>query len=91
MRALAASFPSEGCNDEEVSLLATATVGTARRRIEAIRAKRAGSRTRSFIALVDLSSVLSRFGWKQRRPAREVAGLAAAVGRDFTSTCSPSQ
>jgi DNA-binding SARP family transcriptional activator len=84
VRALAASFLERGLNDEEVSLLATATGGYPLYVVEAIRSASELDRERVLSSLVDLSSVLSRRLEATSPHAREVAGLASAVGRDFT-------
>jgi tetratricopeptide (TPR) repeat protein len=84
VRALAASFLERELSDEETSLLVTATGGYPLYVVEAMRSVRELNHGGSLSSLADLSSVLRRRLEAASPHAREVAGLAAAVGRDFT-------
>ena len=84
VRALAASFLERELSDEEVSLLATATGGYPLYVMEAIRSASELDQGRPLSSLGDLSSVLRSRLEAASPHAREVAGLASAVGRDFT-------
>jgi DNA-binding SARP family transcriptional activator/tetratricopeptide (TPR) repeat protein len=84
VRALAAAFLERELSDEEVSLLITATGGYPLYVVEVIRSARELDQAGPLSSLADLSSVLSRRLEATSPHAREVAGLASAVGRDFT-------
>ena len=84
VRALAASFLERELSDEEVSLLATATGGYPLYVMEAIRSASELDQGDPLSSLGDLSSVLRSRLEAASPHAREVAGLASAVGRDFT-------
>ena len=84
VQALGASFLERALSDEEVSLLFSATGGYPLYVLEAIRSASEVDRGRPLSSLADLSSVLRRRLEAASPHAREVAGLASAVGRDFT-------
>lgn len=84
VRALAGSFLERELSDEEVSLLVTATAGYPLYVVEAIRSASELDRGGPLSSLADLSSVLRRRLDAASHQAREIAGLASAVGRDFT-------
>jgi DNA-binding SARP family transcriptional activator/tetratricopeptide (TPR) repeat protein len=84
VRALAGSFLEREISDEEVSLLVTATAGYPLYVVEAIRSASELDQGGPLSSLADLSSVLRRRLEAASPQAREVAGLASAVGRDFT-------
>lgn len=84
VRALAGSFLERELSDEEVSLLVTATAGYPLYVVEAIRSASELDRGGPLSSLADLSSVLRRRLDAASPQAREIAGLASAVGRDFT-------
>jgi tetratricopeptide (TPR) repeat protein len=82
--ALAASFLERDLSDDETSLLMTATGGYPLYLVEAMRSAHELNHGGSLSSLADLSSVLHSRLEAASPHAREVAGLAAAVGRDFT-------
>jgi DNA-binding SARP family transcriptional activator/tetratricopeptide (TPR) repeat protein len=84
VRALGASFLDRELSDEEASLLVTATGGYPLYVVEAIRSANELDQGGPLSSLGDLSSVLRRRLEAASTHAREVAGLASAVGRDFT-------
>jgi tetratricopeptide (TPR) repeat protein len=84
VRALAASFLDRELNDEEASLLVTTTGGYPLYVVEAIRSASQLDQGGPLSSLGDLSSVLRRRLEAASPQAREVAGLASAVGRDFS-------
>ncbi len=84
VRALAASFLERELNEEEVSLLVTATGGYPLYVVEAIRSASELDGDRPLSSFADLSSVLRSRLEAASPHAREVAGLASVVGRDFT-------
>jgi DNA-binding SARP family transcriptional activator len=84
VRALAASFLGRKLSDEEASLLVTATGGYPLYIVEAIRSATELDEGGPLSSLGDLSSVLRRRLEAASPYAREIAGLASAVGRDFT-------
>jgi DNA-binding SARP family transcriptional activator/tetratricopeptide (TPR) repeat protein len=84
VRALAGSFLERELSDEEVSLLVTATSGYPLYVLEAIRSASELDHGGPLSSLGDFSSVLRRRLEAASPHAREVAGLASAVGRDFS-------
>jgi DNA-binding SARP family transcriptional activator/tetratricopeptide (TPR) repeat protein len=84
VRALAASFLEREFSEEEVSLLVTATGGYPLYVVEAIRSARELEQGGPLSSFGDLSSVLRKRLEAASPHALEVAGLASAVGRDFT-------
>jgi len=84
VRALGASFLERDPSDGEVSLLFSATGGYPLYVLEAVRSASEVDRGGPLSSLADLSSVLRRRLEAASPHAREVAGLASAVGRDFT-------
>jgi DNA-binding SARP family transcriptional activator/tetratricopeptide (TPR) repeat protein len=84
VRALAASLFERELSDGEVSLLITATAGYPLYVVEAVRSASELDLGGGLSSLGDLSSVLRRRLEAASPQAREVAGLASAVGRDFT-------
>jgi DNA-binding SARP family transcriptional activator/tetratricopeptide (TPR) repeat protein len=84
VRALAGSCLERELSDEEVSLLATATGGYPLYVVEALQSASELDRDRPLSSFADLSSVLSIRLEAASSQAREIAGLASAVGRDFT-------
>jgi tetratricopeptide (TPR) repeat protein len=84
VQALGASFLERALSDEEVALLFSATGGYPLYVLEAIRSASEVDGGRPLSSLADLSSVLRRRLEAASLNAREVAGLASAVGRDFT-------
>jgi len=84
VRALAGSFLERELSDEKLSLLVTATGGYPLYVVEAIRSASELDRGGSLSSFADLSSVLRSRLEAASPHAREVAGLASAVGRDFT-------
>jgi predicted ATPase len=84
VRAPAASFLERELSDEEASLVVTPTGGYPLYVVEAIRSARELDQDGPLSSLADLSSVL-RSRLEAASPyAQEIAGSAAAVGRDFT-------
>jgi DNA-binding SARP family transcriptional activator/tetratricopeptide (TPR) repeat protein len=84
VRALAGSCLERELGDDEVLLLATATGGYPLYVVEAIRSTSELDPGGPLSSLGDLSSVLRRRLEAASPHAREIAGLASAVGRDFT-------
>jgi DNA-binding SARP family transcriptional activator/tetratricopeptide (TPR) repeat protein len=84
VRALAASCLERELGDEEVSLLVSATGGYPLYVVEAMRSASELDRSGPISSLGDLSSVLRSRLEAASPQARDVAGLASAVGRDFT-------
>lgn len=69
---------------DELSLLVTATGGYPLYVVEALRSAGDSGQTASLTSFADLTSVLRRRLEQASPHAREIAGLAAAVGRDFS-------
>jgi DNA-binding SARP family transcriptional activator/tetratricopeptide (TPR) repeat protein len=69
---------------EELSLLTTATGGYPLYVIEALRSARDSGEAASLTSLADITSVLRHRLDQASAEAKEIAGLAAAVGRDFS-------
>jgi tetratricopeptide (TPR) repeat protein len=84
VRALAASFLERELSNEEASLLVTTTGGYPLYVVEAVRSASELDRDSPLSSLADLSSVLRSRLEAASSHAREIAGLASAVGRDFT-------
>jgi DNA-binding SARP family transcriptional activator len=84
VRALAGSCLERDLSDEEVSLLVAATGGYPLYVVEAIRSASELDRKRPLSSFADLSSALRSRLEAASPQARDVAGLASAVGRDFT-------
>jgi DNA-binding SARP family transcriptional activator/tetratricopeptide (TPR) repeat protein len=84
VRALAASVLERELGDEEVSLLVTATAGYPLYVVEAIRSASEPDHDGGLSSLGDVSSVLRSRLEAASPHAREITGLASAVGRDFT-------
>jgi predicted ATPase/DNA-binding SARP family transcriptional activator len=81
---LAASMLERTLDDEEVSLLVSATGGYPLYVLEALRSAGESGEAGAVVPHGQLTSVLQRRLEEVSPHAREVAGLASAVGRDFT-------